>query len=209
MLRISRIWHDPVWSKVIAGVILALLAAAWATGAHFGLWPQLLGTYPIRVWLLLLLVAVTLLSLVFLLSGRNTVLSAAKERNRPDLEPNITKIDVLTVPPDKGLTLSFPLKCYVQLRNDSALCADVGLLEYRPGTVTLKSFAVDALQLKLRNWVPVDHGLERIAVLPGQLFRAWIGADDSKFNAVQVNELRGRIGTLVFSVNGKRVDITL
>jgi len=82
-------------------------------------------------------------------------------------------------------------------------------LEYRPGTVTLKSFRLDVLQLQARTWLPIDHGLERVAVLPGQLFQAWIGVDEGKFSAGLVNEQRGRIGTLVFSVNGKRVDIGL
>ncbi len=202
---ITKIWHD-VLSRVIAGVILALLATVWAV--HFNWWPRLLSTYPIPVWLLLL-IALIFLSFAFLLSRQNLSLSAAKERNRPDLEPKITKIDTLTVPPNPSLTLAFPLKCYVQLRNDSALCADVRLLEYRPGTVTLKSFRLDVLQLQARTWLPIDHGLERVAVLPGQLFQAWIGVDEGKFSAGLVNEQRGRIGTLVFSVNGKRVDIGL
>jgi hypothetical protein len=192
---LKKIWHD-VLSRVIAGVIFALLATVWAA-VHFDWWPRLLNTYPIPFWMLVL-IALTFFSFCFLFS-----------RRRPEFKPIITKIDVLAVPPDKGLTLSFPLKCYVQLRNDSVIYADVTLVEYRPGAVTLKTFVVDALQLKLRNWAPTDHSLERIAVLPGQLFRAWVGVDDSKFNAGQVNEQRGRIGTLVFSVNGKRVDINL
>jgi hypothetical protein len=203
---LKKIWHD-VLSRVIAGVILALLATVWAA-VHFDWWPRLLSTYPIPIWLLLL-IPLTLLSFALLLSRQSRFLSAAKERYRPELEPNITKIDVLTVPPDTGLTLVFPLKCYVQLRNDSAVCADVRILEYKSSTVTLKRFVVDALQLKFRTWFPTDHGLERLAVLPGQLFQAWIGVDDGKFNANQVNELRGRIGTLVFQVNGKRVNVDL
>ena len=122
---IKTIWHDPVLSKVTAAIILAF--PAWLAGAHFGWWPRLVSSHPVPGWLLLLLVAITVLSLAFLFSRRRM---------------NITKMDVLATPPDKGLTLSFPLKCYVQLRNDSAVCADVSLVEYRPGAVTLKSFVV-------------------------------------------------------------------
>jgi hypothetical protein len=51
--HLKTIWNDPVWSKVIAGIILAVLAAIW----HFGWFPPLLtflhGSISIPVWLLL------------------------------------------------------------------------------------------------------------------------------------------------------------
>jgi membrane protein implicated in regulation of membrane protease activity len=56
---IKRIWHDPVWSKVISAVILGMLA--WA-GTHFGWWSavahfwSLLWSAAVPLWLLLLIV---------------------------------------------------------------------------------------------------------------------------------------------------------
>src|SRR5712692_6446896 len=133
---ITKIWHD-VLSRVIAGVILALLATVWAV--HFNWWPRLLSTYPIPVWLLLL-IALIFLSFAFLLSRQNLSLSAAKERNRPDLEPKITKIDTLTVPPNPSLTLAFPLKCvrenvlsrriHMTTRVDSSRCRSVRFVRW-------------------------------------------------------------------------------
>ncbi len=197
MLKIlKQIWHDPVWSKVIAAVILAALAAIWAA-VHFSWWQRLLSSYPIPLWLLVLLIALTLFSFAVLLWKR-----------RQFGEPNIKMID-LAVRRDENKGVTYPLKCWVQLRNDSATCADVRISEYRPGTVTARRFVVDVLQIRLREWLPKDHGVDRLAVLPGQLFQAWIGLDESRFNADQVNNLRGRIGTLVFVVNGTPVSIDL
>lgn len=66
MLKILRqIWHDPVWSKVIAAIILALLAALWATGVHFDWWPRLL-TYRIPLWIAILLIVIGLVGRLIL-----------------------------------------------------------------------------------------------------------------------------------------------
>jgi hypothetical protein len=88
-------------------------------------------------------------------------------------------------------------------------CANVRVSEYRSRTVTLKQFVVDVLQVKLREWCPTSDGVDRLSVLPQQLFRAWIGLDERKFSEDQVNSLRGQIGTLVFLVDGKPVPIDL
>jgi hypothetical protein len=200
------IWHDPVWSKVIAVAIVTLFGA---TGVHFDWWRRLLIPYTIPAWLLALLIALTFLSLALFLWKRHQFGEATKDRTESELESNITKIDITIPPVDKSRSLTYPLKCSVQLRNDSATCADVRISAYRPGTVTLKAFVIDVLQIKLRDWTPSDHGVDRLAVLPGQLFRAWIGVDDSKFTADQLNLLRGKIGTLVLLVNGKQVNIDL
>jgi len=67
----------------------------------------------------------------------------------------------------------------------------------------------DVLQIKQREWFPKDHGVDRVAVYPGQLFQAWVGVDESKFKDDQVRSLIGRIGTLVFLVNGKELPFEL
>ena len=156
-----------------------------------------LNTYSIPAWVLLI-IALTFLGFAFLL-WKKSQLGKAK----------IAKVAVNIIPVDKSKTLTYPLKCYVQLRNNSATCADISLFEYTPNTVTLKAFVLDVLQLKMRDWTPSDQGLDRLAVLPHQLFRAWIGVDENKFNADQLERLRGKIGTLVFLVNGERVNIDL
>lgn len=54
-----RIWHDPVGSKVIAGIILAPLLAVLAAAVHFNWWPRLLD-YQIPLWIVIVLIVVGL-----------------------------------------------------------------------------------------------------------------------------------------------------
>jgi hypothetical protein len=123
-----------------------------------------------------------------------------------ELEPHTEVVDIDIPPQNNGRT--FPLKCYVTLRNASAKCADVRLIKYLEKTVPHKRFVPDVLQVNLANkWYPTPDGVDRVSVLPDQLFRAWVGLDHSKFGEDQVKELRGRIGTLVFSINGKPVNM--
>lgn len=209
MLRIlKQIWQDPVWSKVIAGIILAIIAAIWA-GRHFDWWPRLLANYPTPLWFTVLIVAFGILAAA-VVAWKQLQLNLARAQTPSfDLEPNIKTIDVTIPPVNTEKILTFPLKCYVQLRNDSSACADVRLSEYKPNTVPLKEFVVDVLQVKLRSYLPSDHGVDRVAVLPGQFFRAWVAIDSAKFSADQLNQLRGRIGTLVLLVNGQQVNVAL
>jgi hypothetical protein len=44
---ILKLWHDPVWSKVIATAIVVGAAAIWASFA--GLWPSI-GAVPANIW---------------------------------------------------------------------------------------------------------------------------------------------------------------
>ena len=57
--------------------------------------------------------------------------------------------------------------------------------------------------------MPTPDGIERISVLPDQLFRAWVGPDDTKYKPEELKASLGRIGTLVFSVNRKPLSIDL
>jgi hypothetical protein len=103
----------------------------------------------------------------------------------------------------------FPLKCHVEMRNDSARSVEVSVSSYNPKNLTLKSFPPEVMQVRFNNkWFPVDP-VDRVAVLPGQLCRAWIGMDDTKFNEVQVNAAAGAIGTLVVSANKKHISFEL
>jgi TIR domain len=125
------------------------------------------------------------------------------------VQPDIKVVDVAIPPQDKGLNLTYPLKCYVQLRNDSASCIDVHLAGYIPNTVTLKQFVSGVLQVKLGEWYPRPDGVDHVAVLPGQLFRAWVGLDESKFTEDEVRGRSGQIGTLVLTVNGAALNIVI
>jgi hypothetical protein len=70
----TRIWNDPVWSKVIAAIIVALLAAFWA-GVHFDWWPQIL-VYRIPLWVVVLPVAIGLIGwLIWMRRGKIEIVS--------------------------------------------------------------------------------------------------------------------------------------
>jgi hypothetical protein len=173
----AETWNDPVWSKVIAAVILAVFGSV---GIIFNWWKAGLRR-------LLRFIGVRIQSL-----------------------PNIRRVNVEIPPLDLERNPTYPIKCYVTLQNASTECAEVRVSEYRERTVTLKRFVFDVLQLDFRGrWFPQPDGVDRIAVLPQQLFRAWVGIDETKFNRDQVNQLRGQIGTLALMVDGKSVDIDL
>ncbi|HWZ98000.1 MAG TPA: hypothetical protein VN025_09580 [Candidatus Dormibacteraeota bacterium] len=114
--------------------------------------------------------------------------------------PKITMVDVLasdSVTPG----LAYPVKCYTTFRNDSEAAVEVKLSEYKHAAVDMKKFVPDVLQIKFRDWLPADHGVDRVGVYPGQLFRAWIGVNEKNFQAQSVNNLRGKIGTIVLLIN--------
>lgn len=197
---LKKIWYDPVWSKVIATIIFAALAAlaglSWNPIGTF-----LLSASLVPHWLLGLLCLVAACIAVILLT-------AAKPKT-PDTPVHITPVGETIIGEDKNPGRGFPLKVYRVMRNDSNHCADVQIADYRAATVTLKEFVTGVLQVKLREWYPDKEGVERVPVLPGQQFKAWVGADDRKFTKDQLERLRGQIGTLVLKVNGQRVDISL
>lgn len=126
-----------------------------------------------------------------------------EQQKRPEPKIEIVDTDI----PGQDNSFQFPLKCYVTLRNASTECADVRLTKYTPRDVIHKQFVSDVLQVKLREWCPAKHGVDRISVLPDQLFRAWVGLDETKSNQDKVKGSLGQIGTLVFSINGTPVSI--
>jgi hypothetical protein len=129
-----------------------------------------------------------------------------------NIEPDIRVIDVeITFSPKdpQGRTLTYPLKCYVKLENSSMGCIDVKLSEYIPKKVANKQALSDVLQVRFGGWCPSPDGVGRLAVLPGQLFRAWVGLDETKFTREQVENQRGEIGTLVFSINGDVLNVNI
>ena len=104
----------------------------------------------------------------------------------------------------------YPLKCYVTFQNNASGTIEVNLYDYTPRYVTLKQFVPEVLQVRLRDkWYPRPDGVDRVALLPTQLCRAWIGLDEKKFDKNQVEKSLAHIGTLVFTINGERQSIDL
>lgn len=201
---LKRLWNDPVWSKVIAGLILAALTAiAGLSWQPLGIW--LLGATPTPNWILFMMCLVLVCETTILLA-----IARRRAPNPPAVPIHVVPIGDTDVVEDKTPGRGYPLKAYRTMRNDSIQPVDVRVADYRVGTVDLKKFVTDVLQVKLREWFPdKGDGLERVAVLPGQQFKAWVGADEKKYTKDQLDRLRGRIGTLVLMVNGERVDIPL
>lgn len=105
--------------------------------------------------------------------------------------------------------LTYPLKCHVILQNVASEAADVRLIEFRPKDITLKRFLLEVLQIGFgQRWFPPEEVAE-VAVYSNQLLSAWIGVDETKFTELQVNQAKGRIGTLIFSVNNQNIAIDL
>jgi hypothetical protein len=186
----KRIWTDPVASQVIAGIILAMLAVGRAVYRENFMKP-----YPVPLW------AIFLIAFVFV---RTWSLFVRKRK------PKISVQSVVATDPPSGVQLTYPVKLYVTCRNDSKFAIDVRMLEYKPKLVQHRQFVPGVVQILIgQAWLPSDHGVERIAVLPGQLFKAWIGVDERQCDAVKVNGLKGRIGTLVLSVNDRPIPFEL
>ena len=174
---LHQAWNDPVWSKVIAGLIVPALLAILALGRRQR-FREAIG--------------------VFL-----------GHRRAP--KPVITVINITAPPinPSPPTPLRYPLKCYVEMRNDSVSMIDVQVSNYHENAVPIKKLVLHVLQVRFNRWFPEPDGAERIAVLPKQLFQAWIGIDEATFTNSQIMKLRGKIGTLVLSVNGQQASIIL
>jgi hypothetical protein len=157
-------------------------------------------------------VAVSSLLLALLAMATSVAVPGIMRQRR--LTPVVTRTGVSIPAPDynREPPLTYPLKCYVTLRNDASESADVRLSSYQPRDVTIKDFPLDVLQVRFgREWCPRPDGVDRVAVLPGQQFRAWIGLDERRFDAEKANDalIAGKVGTLVFLINGKPVSIEL
>jgi hypothetical protein len=159
-------------------------------------------------------ISVSIASLLLAILAIITVIFVLGRTRRLQLEPRFTTVNINIPPPDYNRTppLRYPLKCYVTMRNDSTICADVRLSTYKPIKVTVKNLPLDVLQLRFGGeWCPRPNGVDRLAVLPGQLFRAWIGIDETKFDGEQAQEHleQGEVGTMVFTINNSTVPVDL
>jgi hypothetical protein len=185
------------------GQIIQIVLAALATGiAGFLAWPRfrenaLLSGGAVLFYVLVLLVVVSLVTMLALSRQKPATASVA---------PQVEHIETLI---RYNTGRDYPLKCYAQMRKDSAGSIDVRVIRFTPKSATLKKFVTGILQVRFADWCPQAQGVDRLAVLPGQYFQAWIGLDESKFTEEAARGLRGRIGTLVLTANGHHVDINL
>jgi hypothetical protein len=197
----KAIWIDPVWSKVIAtlvaAAILTSIAALWDKYTKSGFKLSQI-TVVLPLWFLIVLLVGSFIFSVLILSK---VL-----RSKYSFAPTIKLTGVEVPDPIPNPPMSFPVKCHFTFRNDSQGCIDVAVSDFEPEAVTLKNLPIAVFQIQLnQRWLPEDHGVSRIAVLPGQLFRGWIAPDEDRFSSTQARILVGRLGTLVLSVNGRVV----
>jgi hypothetical protein len=199
-MTVQGVWKDPVGAGIISGVVVAILVSAAgklspANAAVF------LKSFPIPVWVIIIAVFTLIGTLYRLITHREPP---------PSIEPYNFKTKIASIsmvaefsPPEEKHT--YPLKCRVWLRNESKGCIDVMLLRYEPDKIHYKLFRQGVLQIELAGgaYIPVDHGADRIAVLPEQNFRVWIAIDEMKYSQQEVQGAYGQVGTLVFKVNGE------
>jgi hypothetical protein len=224
----EKIWNDPVWSKVIATVIFAVVAGIstrFPTVREF-----LVASSVVPHWillcaaLLLLLVAssvvppwILLCATLLLLLG---IILVVARRSKPqttavDSAVKITLINVDARDARGAETKKpFPLKVYCEMVNDSNRPVDVQIWNYISKELKVSYITRGALQLKFLTGVPFvpNPSVERVAVFSGQTFSAWIAPDEKLFNKESFERSprgTGQMGTLVLKVDGREYRVPL
>ncbi|MGA2675255.1 MAG: hypothetical protein ABSE99_18760 [Terracidiphilus sp.] len=199
---VKNLWNDPVLSKVIGGLITGGILALCAE-----LVPSIWGIrftlkYCVPLWLVIALCLV-----VFILS----ILLAPRSSLKTDgISLQLKHMGTSAPDPDPNYKIDFPLKCWWTFRNDSESAIDVTFWEFVGRSVKVKSQAVGILQVQMiQQWLPVDHGVAHVAVLPGQLFKGWIAPDEAQYTAAQIRSHFGHLGTLTLKINGKLMEFEL
>jgi hypothetical protein len=101
---VTKLWHDPVFSKVIAGGITMALASlgglAWI-GARSGWWSVFLATSPVPYWLLGLLLIATASFLIMSITRSMSVMLKSARTSRSGLPGTPLELSktVLTISP--------------------------------------------------------------------------------------------------------------
>jgi hypothetical protein len=146
--------------------------------------------------------------------GAKLALKDAKGHDIPlarvRVEPKITRVNHEFE--DSTGNVAYPLKMRVQFRNDSPMSIGVAVSEYVRGEAPIQDpLPIGVLQVKLGDeWLPVVNGQQKIAVLPGQLFRVWIGFDRTRISRAQLEGMwGGRLGTLVLLADETPVEVPL
>jgi hypothetical protein len=220
------VWHDPVWSKVIAGIILAAGGAIFAAAIHFDWIPQLTAKNDIPTWVLvasvpaILAVGITISAIAFKKGGRTPVATleaqvavaprtSTPERERPRSTASGEPLRLLDTEIAANPEWQFPLKYYARFRNETNEPLDVRVVDYRPEMVELKQLIFAVLQVDWRGWWPRPDGVERMAIHPDQMMRLWIAVDDKRTSLHALPGFKGHIGTIILSVNGDRREYKL
>jgi hypothetical protein len=126
----------------------------------------------------------------------------------PKVRPIITRVGHLF---EEDATAAYSLKMRVFLRNDSPMVVDVRVLNYVHTRVPAQQpLPLATLQLNLQNkWLPDPICEEEIAVLPGHLFRTWLGFDPKIVSKTQLEERLGSLGQLSLLVNDETIELQL
>ncbi len=151
--KLKKVWHDPVWSKVIATGIAGGIVALWAISSGSGsrFWGLV-----VPLWLVVVISVGAFIVSILILSK---LLRATY-----GFEPQLKLMGVRVTDPNPNQALSFPVKCYFQFRNDSPGCIDVSVSDYMAQAVTLKSLPMGVLQVQYhQQWLPGDQGMPRVA----------------------------------------------
>jgi hypothetical protein len=130
---------------------------------------------------------------------------------RIKIAPAIVKVGDWVLDGTADPKLGYPLKIRMQFRNDSPATVDVRMSHYTANRGPLREpFPLAVLQLKLGgDWLPTQKLEERIAVLPGQHFRAWVGIDHQKMTKQQLEEYKGQVGTIALVANEEIINFAL
>jgi hypothetical protein len=107
---------------------------------------------------------------------------------------------------------TYPLKIRINFRNDSPFPVSVRISTYRRGEAPIQDpIPTGVLQARFGDkWLPDHHGEHVMAILPGQLFRTWIGFDRARVSKEQIEGMWGnRLGTIVLLVNEQQIDFLI
>jgi hypothetical protein len=99
--------------------------------------------------------------------------------------------------------LTYPVKVYVELMNNTAECGEVKISRWLSGPGVSAEVFQAVLQLWMGNgWFPKPNGIPRLHVPPGERFRLWI-APDKQHNLEELQRLCAAtaLGALTLRVN--------
>lgn len=140
----------------------------------------------------------------FLVSNRQTPKPEAQI-----FKPKLEMLDISSSFEPKPYAHRFPFKCTVTLRNESPETIDVRAIRYEQELIGLKDFSSQALKIKFDStWCPSEESVTRLAVLPSQEFRVWVGLDE-RLDENYIRERHGRMGKLILSVNNTEFPIQI
>jgi hypothetical protein len=170
-------------------------------------------------WLMsiaLLMLAAGVLQLIAVRSRRRPMLADGETQNLPpapfeaSAHPNedfpVTR--KAAVYDDK---LTYPLKVYVELMNNTAKCSDVKISRWVNGPGVKAEVFGAVLQLWMDDgWFPKPNGRPTLHVPPGERFRLWI-APDKQHSLEEVQRLCDGtgLGALMLRINGEERGILL